>query len=95
MLKILVYLLLPLTMGLVLAKKTPITLYVAGAQLTDVQALTQAFNEAHPEIEVRVFRSGTGEVVAKLRAELEAGNPQPDLIWLVGEGFFRELSQRG
>jgi len=75
--------------------KDQITLYVAGAQLPDVQALVQAFNQVHPEITVQVFRSGAGEVVAKLRAELEAGNPQPDLIWLVGEGFFRELSQRG
>ncbi|TFU26549.1 ABC transporter substrate-binding protein [Thermus tengchongensis] len=75
--------------------KDQITLYVAGAQLPDVQALVQAFNQVHPEITVQVFRSGAGEVVAKLRAELETGNPQPDLIWLVGEGFFRELSQRG
>ncbi|MFN4073679.1 MAG: ABC transporter substrate-binding protein [Thermus sp.] len=80
--------------GMALAQKASITLYVAGAQLPDVQALVQAFNQENPGVEVRVFRSGTGEVVAKLRAELEAGNPQPDLIWLVGEGFFRELSQR-
>lgn len=75
--------------------KDQITLYVAGAQLPDVQALVEGFNQVYPEVGVRVFRSGAGEVVAKLRAELEAGNPQPDLIWLVGEGFFRELSQKG
>lgn len=80
--------------GLALAQKASITLYVAGAQLPDVQALVQAFNQENPGVEVRVFRSGTGEVVAKLRAELEAGNPQPDLIWVVGEELFRELSQR-
>ncbi|WP_243031479.1 ABC transporter substrate-binding protein [Thermus altitudinis] len=76
-------------------QKGEFTLYVAGAQLPDVQALVQGFNQRYPQVQVRVFRSGTGEVVAKLRAELEAGNPQPDLIWLVGEGFFRELSQKG
>ncbi|GEM87967.1 ABC transporter substrate-binding protein [Meiothermus granaticius] len=81
-------------LGTALAQKDQITLYVAGAQLPDVEALVRGFNRKHPEITVQVFRSGAGEVVAKLRAELEAGNPQPDLVWLVGEGFFRELSQK-
>jgi len=71
-----------------------LTLYVAGAQLPDVNALLQGFRAEEPGIEVKVFRSGAGEVSAKIRAELEAGNPQPDLIWLVGEGLFRELSQK-
>ncbi|WP_018464958.1 ABC transporter substrate-binding protein [Calidithermus timidus] len=85
---------LSLAWGLALAQKDQLTLYVAGAQLPDVEALVQGFNRKYPGIVVQVFRSGAGEVVAKLRAELEAGNPQPDLVWLVGEGFFRELSQK-
>lgn len=44
---------------------------------------------------MKVFRSGAGEVAAKLRPELEAGNLQPDLIWVVREGLFRELGQKG
>ncbi|MGC8967972.1 MAG: ABC transporter substrate-binding protein [Thermus sp.] len=68
---------------------------MAGAQLPDVNALLQGFRAVEPGVEVKVFRSGTGEVVAKVRAELEAGNPQPDLIWVVGEGLFRELSAKG
>ncbi|PZA05996.1 MULTISPECIES: ABC transporter substrate-binding protein [unclassified Meiothermus] len=74
--------------------KSSLTLYVAGAQLPDVNALLEGFRSVEPGVEVKVFRSGAGEVAAKLRAELEAGNPQPDLIWLVGEGLFRELSQK-
>ncbi|GAA6732205.1 MULTISPECIES: extracellular solute-binding protein [Thermus] len=72
-----------------------LTLYVSGAQLPDVQAIVRGFNQIYPQVEVRVFRSGAGEVAAKIRAELEAGNPQPDLIWSVGKGLFHELRQRG
>lgn len=82
-------------LGMGWAQKTSLTLYVAGAQLPDVNALLESFYRQNPDLEVKVFRSGAGEVVAKLRAELEAGNPQPDLVWLVGEEYFQELSQKG
>jgi len=72
-----------------------LTLYVSGAQLPDVQAIVKGFNQIYPQVEVRVFRSGAGEVAAKIRAELEAGNPQPDLIWSVGTELFHELRQKG
>ncbi len=90
-----VALLLLLGLGSAWAQRVPLTLYVAGAQLNDVNAILNAFYRQQPGVEVRVFRSGAGEVIAKLRAELEAGNPQPDLVWLVGEEFFQELSQKG
>ncbi|BDG20284.1 ABC transporter substrate-binding protein (plasmid) [Thermus thermophilus] len=71
-----------------------LTLYTSEV-LADVNALVQAFQRQNPGVEVRVFRSGTGEVVAKLRAELEAGNPQPDLLWFANEDFLKELAARG
>lgn len=55
----------------------------------------QAFQRQNPGVEIKVFRSGTGEVVAKIRAELEAGNPQPDLLWFANEDFLKELAARG
>lgn len=72
-----------------------LTLYAAGAQLPDLSALVEAFKTTNPGVEIKLFRSGAGEVITKLRAELEAGNPQPDLIWLVGTQFFQELSTKG
>ncbi|MDM7324711.1 MAG: ABC transporter substrate-binding protein [Thermus sp.] len=71
-----------------------LTLYTSEI-LADVNALVEAFRRQNPGVGVQVFRSGTGEVVAKLRAELEAGNPQPDLVWVANEDFFRELAGKG
>lgn len=87
--------LLPLTLalGLALAQGT-LTLYTSEI-LADVNALVEAFRARNPGVQVQVFRSGTGEVVAKLRAELEAGNPQPDLVWFANEDFLKELAAKG
>lgn len=82
-----------LALGLGLAQGT-LTLYTSEI-LADVNALVEAFRAKNPGVQVQVFRSGTGEVVAKLRAELEAGNPQPDLLWFANEDFLKELGQRG
>ena len=46
-------------------------------QMTEVIA---AFNEAHPEIAVELFRSGTTEVMAKLQAEFAAGGSPADVL---------------
>ncbi|MCL6528167.1 MAG: ABC transporter substrate-binding protein [Thermaceae bacterium] len=70
-----------------------LTLYTSEV-LSDVNALVQAFQAENPGVRVQVFRSGTGEVIAKLRAELEAGNPQPDLLWVANEAYFQELAGR-
>ncbi|AFV77376.1 ABC-type Fe3+ transport system, periplasmic component (plasmid) [Thermus oshimai JL-2] len=70
-----------------------LTLYTSEI-LADVNALVEAFRRDNPGVQVQVFRSGTGEVVAKLRAELEAGNPQPDLIWFANPEVFADLARR-
>jgi len=77
-----------------MAQTGSLTLYTSEV-LSDVNALVQAFQEENPGVRVQVFRSGTGEVIAKLRAELEAGNPQPDLLWFANEPYFQELAGRG
>lgn len=84
---------LPLLVGAALAQST-LTLYTS-TLLADVNALVEAFQARNPGVRVQVFRSGSGEVIAKLRAELEAGNPQPDLVWLASEEFLAELAQKG
>ncbi|AEV15236.1 Extracellular solute-binding protein family 1 [Thermus sp. CCB_US3_UF1] len=84
---------LALLVGSALAQGT-LTLYTSEV-LADVNALVEAFRARNPGVQVQVFRSGTGEVVAKLRAELEAGNPQPDLLWFANEDFLKELGAKG
>lgn len=47
---------------------------------TDAQQTVDAFQKAHPGIEVEWVRDGTPKIIAKLRAEIAAGAPQPDLL---------------
>ncbi|HEY4161972.1 MAG TPA: extracellular solute-binding protein, partial [Dongiaceae bacterium] len=44
--------------------------------------LIAAFNKAEPDVKVEFFRSGTTEVINKLQAEITAGAPQPDVLFI-------------
>ena len=46
----------------------------------DAQATVDAFTAKHPGVEVEWVRDGTTKVMAKLRAEFEAGAPKPDVL---------------
>jgi iron(III) transport system substrate-binding protein len=48
----------------------------------DAQQTVAGFRKLHPQVEVEVFRSGTTEVMAKLAAEIAAGQPRPDLLFI-------------
>ncbi|RDI96767.1 extracellular solute-binding protein [Meiothermus sp. QL-1] len=80
---------LPIALGAALAQT--LTLYTSEV-LPNVNPMIELFRRSNPGVNVQVFRSGTGEVLAKLRAEFEAGNPQPDLLWVADETYFRELA---
>lgn len=47
---------------------------------TDAQATTDAFMAKYPGIAVEWVRDGTPVIMAKFRAELEAGSPQADVL---------------
>lgn len=78
-------------LGLALAQQQTLTLYTSEV-LTNVNPMIELFRRANPGVNVQVFRSGTGEVATRLRAEIEANNPQADLLWVADETFFRELA---
>lgn len=80
-----------LVLAVLVAPAPAMTLYTSEL-LPDVQALVDAFQKTHPGAEVKVFRSGSGEIVAKLRAELEAHNPQADAVWIADPSFFEYLA---
>ncbi|MEM9229697.1 MAG: extracellular solute-binding protein [Pseudomonadota bacterium] len=46
----------------------------------DAQQTVDAFTAQFPDVEVEWIRDGTTNVMAKLRAEFEAGAPQPDVL---------------
>ncbi len=60
----------------------------------DAQQTVDAFMAKHPGIEVDWVRDGTTKMMAKLRAEIAAGNPKPDLLLIADmvtmEGLKRE-----
>ena len=47
---------------------------------TDAQQTVDAFKAKYPKVDVSFVRDGTPRVMAKLRAEFEAGAPQADLL---------------
>ncbi|MEO0681773.1 MAG: ABC transporter substrate-binding protein [Pseudomonadota bacterium] len=61
----------------------------------DAQATVDAFLAKHPDVEVEWIRDGTTKVMAKLRAEFEAGAPQPDLLLIADMVTMEGLEAEG
>jgi iron(III) transport system substrate-binding protein len=47
---------------------------------TDAQQTIDAFKAKYPKVDISFVRDGTPRIMAKLRAELQAGAPQADLL---------------
>ena len=69
----------PVLAGSALAAGGSLVLYTSQPQ-TDAQGTIDAFRAEHPDIEISFVRDGTPKIMAKLRAELEAGAPQADVL---------------
>jgi len=61
----------------------------------DMKGTIAEFNKKHPNVTVEVFRSGTTEVLNKLRTEFTAGAPQPDLVLLADAVSMEALKKEG
>ena len=81
--------------------KTELTVYTA-VEAEDLKRYAAAFNEDHPDIEIKWVRDSTGIVTAKLLAE--KNNPQADVIWglaatslllMKGEGMLEPYAPAG
>ena len=64
-----------------LAQKTKITVYTA-AENDQLGPYKQAFEAAHPDVEIAWVRDSTGVITARLLAEKD--NPRADIIWGLG-----------
>src|SRR6185437_3072663 len=50
-----------------------------------------AFNKKEPGVEVEIFRSGTTEVMNKLQAEIVAGDPRADVLFIADAVTMEQL----
>jgi iron(III) transport system substrate-binding protein len=74
--------------------ETTLTLYTSQPQ-QDAQQTVDAFMAKHPDIRIDWVRDGTTQVLSKLRAEIAAGDPKPDLLLLADVVTFEGLKQQG
>lgn len=70
-----------------------IVLYTSEPQ-ENADETVAAFRERHPDIDVRVFRSGTGEILTKIEAEEAAGGVQADVMLAADAPTFEGLKER-
>ena len=61
----------------------------------DAQQTVDAFKAKHPGVEVEWVRDGTTKIMAKLRAEFEAGAPQPDVLLIADMVTMEGLKSEG
>ena len=61
----------------------------------DAQQTVNAFTAKYPDVEVEWFRDGTTKVMGKLRAEFEAGQPQPDVLLIADMVTMEGLEAEG
>lgn len=70
-----------------------ITLYTSESD-DDVNLIAGDFMRRHPGTQVKIFRAGSGPVIAKLQAEMQAGKIQADVIWFADIAFFQDLARK-
>jgi len=61
----------------------------------DAQQTVDAFMAKHPGVEVEWVRDGTTKMMAKLRAEFEAGAPKPDVLLIADMVTMEGLKAEG
>ena len=60
---------------------------------TDAQQTIDAFKAKYPKVEISFVRDGTPRIMAKLRAEIEAGAPQADVLLIADSVTMEGLKQ--
>jgi iron(III) transport system substrate-binding protein len=76
------------------AQEGKLTLYTSQPN-TDAQQTIDAFRAKFPKVEMTFVRDGTPRVMAKLRAEIEAGQPQADLLLIADAVTMAGLKAEG
>tara|TARA_R110002050_G_scaffold112672_1_gene227018 strand:+ start:4687 stop:5676 length:990 start_codon:yes stop_codon:yes gene_type:complete len=61
----------------------------------DAQTTVDAFKAAYPDVEVDWVRDGTTKLMAKLGAEIAAGDPRPDVLLIADTVTLEGMKQQG
>jgi len=61
----------------------------------DAAGTVEAFRRRHPNVQVDWIRGGTGQIMTRLRAEIAAGAPRPDILLLADSLTFEALKAEG
>src|SRR3546814_183330 len=61
----------------------------------DAQATVDGFKASNPDIDVEWVRDGTPKIMAKLMAEIEAGNPVADVLLIADTVTLERMKQAG
>jgi iron(III) transport system substrate-binding protein len=83
-----------LSAGPVAAAEGRLVLYTSQPN-TDAQQTLDAFKAKHPKVEISFVRDGTPRIMAKLRAEIEAGAPQADVLLIADSVTMEGLKAEG
>lgn len=96
------------TLGMAVAGLTAAAIRPAGAQAVsgqlvlytsqlepDAAATVEAFRRLHPAVQVEWIRAGTGQIMTRLRAEIAAGQPRPDVLLVADSLTFEGLKAEG
>ncbi|QGU06064.1 Iron uptake protein A1 precursor [Corynebacterium occultum] len=75
-------------------EKTILTVYTSEPE-AKVDEINAAFMAAHPEIEVEVYRAGTGDLNARIAAEKESGDIEADVLWAADSPTFETYAAEG
>jgi len=62
---------------------------------TDAQQTIDAFKAKYPKVDISFVRDGTPRILAKLRAEFEAGAPQADVLLIADSVTMEGLKKEG
>ncbi len=71
-----------------------ITLYTSEPQ-EKIDELIADFNEVEPDIDVEVFRAGTGDLTARLETDLSSGDPGADVFLAADAPTFEGFKEDG
>src|SRR5580704_11885888 len=80
--------------GAAKAQEGRLTLYTSQPN-TDAQRTVDAFHARYPKIEIGFVRDGTPRILAKLRAEIEAGEAKADVLLIADSVTMEELKREG